>query len=95
MELKENQIVELRNGLYGVTAAFNGKVFQLIFTSYSTPIKRYNKDLFHASPVRLYDIVRVYDGSAVPDVTMVFKKKFNPEGLPVLFERENDITNEQ
>lgn len=85
MELKPNQVVKLRNGIVGVTASFNGKVFQLIFKAYSCPIGRYNENL--KTKNNNYDITGIYDGSAVEKVTDVFKNKFAPEEkLPVVWE---------
>lgn len=83
--LKENQIVELRNGIYGVVASFNGKPFQLIFRAYSNPVSKYDeKTLKHKNAE--YDIVKIYDGSKVENVLDVFKGKFTPEGLDCVWE---------
>ena len=45
MELRNNQVIELRNGILGVVASFNDTPFQLIFKSYTNPISRYNAEL--------------------------------------------------
>lgn len=84
MELKCNQVVQLRGGKYGVVACFNEKPFQLIFTSFTTPIARYDEKLKHKN--NSYDIVKVYDGSKLANVTSVFTSKFNAEGLDVVWE---------
>lgn len=85
--LGKNQIVELRNGLFGAVAAFNDKPFQIIFTAYTTPVKRYDENLKNKNSQ--YDIVRIYDGSSIEDITVVFKNKFTAEGLPVVWEGNN------
>lgn len=87
MLLKENQIVELRNGQFGVTASFNGAPFQLIFRAYTNPITRYDdKTLKHKNSN--YDIVKVYDGSTLQNVTDVFKTKFAPTDLELVWEEK-------
>lgn len=78
-KLQANQIVKLRNGKYGVTAEFNGNVFQLIFAAYSSPISAYNEELKHKNTN--YDIVAVYDASKVENVLSVFKKSFDADKL--------------
>lgn len=85
--LGANQIVELRNGLFGAVAAFNNKPFQIIFTAYTTPVSRYDENLKNKNSQ--YDIIRIYDGSNLDDVTSVFKRKFNPENLSVVWEGNN------
>lgn len=88
MILKANQIVELRNGIYGVVASFNNKPFQLIFRSYTNPIDRYDeKTLKHKNSQ--YDIVKVYDGSTLENVTDVFKSKFTVKDLNVAWESKD------
>ena len=88
MELQKNQIVQLRNGIYGVVASFNDKPFQLIFRSYTNPISRYNEELKNKNSQ--YDIVKVFDGSAIINVTDVFKAKFNADNLTVIWEGNNN-----
>ena len=88
MELKSNQIIELRNGLFGVVASFNDKPFQLIFRSYTNPISRYDKDLKNKNTA--YDIVRIYSGKNIENVTDVFSTKFNADDLDLIWERTND-----
>lgn len=82
--LEKNQIVELRNGLYGAVASFNDKPFQIIFTAYTTPVTKYNDNLQNKNSN--YDIIRIYDGTSIDDVTVVFKKKFSPENLTLIWE---------
>ena len=79
MKLSENQVVKLRNGNHGVTAAFNGEVFQIIFAAYTSPITRYNEELKHKNSE--YDIIAVFDGSDVTNVKDVFKKSFSSDNL--------------
>ena len=86
MLLKSNQIVELRNGIYGVTADFNGKPFQLIFRSYTSPIGKYDDNLKNKNST--YDIVKIYDGSKLENVLDVFKNKFNPSELDLIWEEK-------
>ena len=61
MVLENNQIVELRNGIFGVVASFNDKPFQLVFKSYTNPISRYDENL--KTKNSSYDIVKIYDGT--------------------------------
>ena len=87
MEFKENQVVKLRNGIYGVTASFNGKPFQLVFTAFTTPTRRYDDNLKNKN--ENYDIVEIYDGTKLEDVADVFKKSFNADGLELIWKRED------
>ena len=86
MELSNNQVVKLRNGKFGVVASFNNKPFQLIFAAYTNPIKRYSENLEHKN--HEYDIVEVFDGSKVENVTDVFKTSFNAEGLDSIWKKD-------
>lgn len=88
MKLENNQVVELRNGLFGVVASFNNKPFQLIFKSYTNPISRYNEELKNKNTA--YDIVKIYDGSTIENVTSVFSNSFNPSNLNLIWEGNND-----
>ena len=85
MKLEVNQIVKLRNGKVGVTSAFNGKAFLLVFASFVTPIKRYNDDL--RTKNENYDIMEVYDGEGV-EANDVFKVKFSTDNLNLIWKRE-------
>lgn len=86
MELQKNQIVKLRNGKFGATAIFNDKVFQIIFATFTTPIKRYDENL--KTKNENYDIVEVFDGSTLEKVTDVFKTSFNANGLKSVWKRD-------
>lgn len=88
MKLDNNQVVELRNGLFGVVVSFNNKPFQLIFKSYTNPISRYNEELKNKNTA--YDIVKIYDGSTIENVTSVFSNSFNPSNLNLIWEGNND-----
>lgn len=90
MNLSNNQVIQLRNGKYGVVASFNNKPFQLIFDTFTTPIGRYNRELKNRNSN--YDIVKVFDGSSVENVLDVFKKKFNADNLPLVWE---DVENKR
>lgn len=87
MELVCNQVIQLRNGKYGVVACFNEKPFQLVFDSFTTPIGRYNEELKNKNTN--YDIVKVFDGTPIENVLDVFKKKFNADNLEVVWERKD------
>lgn len=84
MTLQNNQIVQLRNGIYGVVASFNNKPFQLIFRSYTNPISRYSEELKNKNAQ--YDIVKIFDGSPIEEVTTVFKSKFKADNLTLIWE---------
>lgn len=43
------------------------------------------EDFKHKNPD--YDIIEVYDGSSIENVSDVFKKKFKAEGLEKVWER--------
>lgn len=88
MKFGVNQIVELRNGLYGVVASFNDKPFQLVFKSYTNPISRYDNQLRNKNSS--YDVIRVYDGSELENVTDVFSKKFDVNKYKLIWEGNND-----
>ena len=83
MELQKNQIVKLRNGSFGAVASFNDKAFQIIFTAFTSPIRKYDADL--KAKNSNYDIVEVYDGTSLAEVTDVFKRSFNAEGLKLIW----------
>ena len=85
MEIKNNQIVELRNGTYGVVTSFNDVPEMLIFKAYSNPLSHYSEDLKKKN--ELYDIMKIYDGSSVPNMKTVFSNKFTAKDLPLVWER--------
>ena len=85
MVLGNNQVVELRNGIFGVVASFNDKPFQLIFKSYTNPISRYDENLKNKNSA--YDFVKIYDGTNIDMVTDVFGKKFTTDNLTLIWER--------
>lgn len=87
MELKSNQVIQLRNGKNGVVASFNDKPFQLIFDSFTTPIGRYDGELKNKNTN--YDIVKVFDGTQVDNVLDVFKKKFSTDDLTLVWEKKD------
>lgn len=87
MELKSNQVIQLRNGKNGVVASFNDKPFQLIFDSFTTPIGRYDGELKNKNTN--YDIVKVFDGTQVDNVLDVFKKKFSTDNLTLVWKRKD------
>lgn len=87
MELGNNQVVQLRNGKYGVVASFNDKPFQLVFDSFTTPIGRYDGELKNKNTN--YDIVKVFNGAGVENVLDVFKKKFSTDNLTLVWERKD------
>ena len=85
MEIKNNQIVKLRNGVYGVVTSFNNVPEMIIFKTYSNPVSHYDADLKKKN--ELYDIMQIYDGSSVPNMKTVFSTKFSAEDLPLIWER--------
>jgi hypothetical protein len=86
MELQKNQVVKLRNGIFGAVASFNDVPFQLIFTAFTTPTRRYDENLKNKN--ENYDIVEIYDGSTLENVSDVFKKSFNADGLKLIWKRD-------
>lgn len=87
MKLNVNQVIQLRNGIYGVVASFNNKPFQIIFRSYTNPISRYDENLKNKN--EQYDIVKIFDGSNIENVSQVFGAKFNPNNLTLIWERND------
>jgi hypothetical protein len=85
MELKNNQVIVLKNGKIGVTSSFNGKPFQLIFDTFTMPIRRLDENL--EAKNSNYDVVEVYDGSTIEEVTDVFEKGYTTEGLKAVWKR--------
>lgn len=88
MELKANNVVQLRNGIFGVVSSFNGNPFQIIFKSYTSPVDKYDENLKHKNST--YDIVAVFDGSTIDNPKKVFSTKFTTEGLEQTYQREED-----
>lgn len=83
MELGNNNVVVLRNGLCGIVTSFNNKPVQIIFRSYTSTIDKYDENLKHKNSN--YDIVEVFDGSSIDNVKKVFAKKFNTNNLESLW----------
>lgn len=86
MELQNNQVVQLRNGIFGLVSSFNNKPLQLIFRSYTNPVSRYDENLKNKNSQ--YDIVKVFDGSSIEDAKQVFNRKFNTDNLPLVWSEE-------
>lgn len=86
MELNVNNIVQLRNGIYGVVSSFNNKPFQIIFKAYTSPVDKYDDNLKHKN--NAYDIVKVFDGSSIENPKVVFSNKFNADGLAEVWSEE-------
>lgn len=87
-----NQIVRLRNGKFGCVDSFNNKPHLLVFYSFTSVLTRYNG--YKHKTKSDYDIVEVYDGSSIENVTNIWKKSFAPEGLPLIWKEETEQTNE-
>lgn len=83
MELGNNNVVKLRNGLHGIVASFNGNPVQIIFKSYTSTLDKYDENLKHK--VNTFDIVGIYDGSSIDNHKRVFSKKFNSDELECLW----------
>ena len=85
MQFENNQVVKLRNGKMGVVASFNGRPFQLVFSAFSMPIRRFDENFNNSN--HDYDVVEVYDGSSIDNVVNVFKASFTTNGLNLVWER--------
>lgn len=83
MTLGNNNVVKLRNGLFGLVSSFNNKPLQVIFKSYTSTLDKYDENLKHKNSN--YDIVEVYDGSTIDNPKKVFAKKFAAEQLECLW----------
>ena len=73
--LKCNQIVVLRNGMVGIVVNLsnsNNKPSHLIFQPYCNPITQYDDDLCKKN--HDYDIMKLYSGEDLENVTDVWKK---------------------
>lgn len=88
MEFKANSIVELRNGILGIVVSFNGKPSHLVFKSYTNPITQYNENLQKKNSE--YDVMKMYDGSTLENITDIWKNGFNVENYELIWERNND-----
>lgn len=91
-ELKSNQVVKLKNGMFGTVCDFNGKPFQLVFNSFTNPVVNWDEDLKKRSKTeagRNYDIEEVYDGSSLSNPKEVFSKKFKPDNLKLVWARKD------
>ena len=86
MDFQNNNVVVLRNGAIGYVASFNGKPSMLIFKNYINTVGVYNSDLKKGSNPN-YDVMSIYDGSSVEDTKTIYKKSFNVDELPKVWER--------
>ena len=84
MEFSNNQIVMLRNGIYGAVASFNNKPFQIVFKSYTTPTSKYDGNF--KTKNSNYDVVKIFDGSKIEDIRVLFSSKFNSDNLEIIWE---------
>ena len=84
--LECNNVVVLRNGLVGAVGCFNDKPAWLIFKSYINPIEKYNEELKHKNTN--YDVMAVYDGSPIENVSVLFKSKYDVSTLDIIWERK-------
>lgn len=82
MELKNDYVVVLRNGIKGLVMSFQGKPLCIEFGTYSNPITKYN-DFKQKNSA--YDIVAVYNGSEIENPMNVFRKTFKVEELPLVW----------
>ena len=84
--LKCNQIVVLRNGLGGIVANFNNKPSHLIFKAYCNPITQYDDDLCKKN--HEYDIMKLYNGEDLENITDVWKKGYTLNEDNLVWERK-------
>ena len=86
MDFQNNNVIVLRNGAIGYVASFNGKPSMLIFKNYTNTVGVYNSDLKKGGNSK-YDVMSIYDGSSVEDTKAIYKKSFNVDELPKVWER--------
>lgn len=86
MDFQNNNVIVLRNGAIGYVASFNGKPSMLIFKNYTNTVGVYNSDLKKGGNSN-YDVMSIYDGSSVEDTKAIYKKSFNVNELPKIWER--------
>lgn len=86
MDFQNNNVIVLRNGAIGYVASFNGKPSMLIFKNYTNTVGVYNSDLKKGGNSN-YDVMSIYDGSSVEDTKAIYKKSFNVDELPKIWER--------
>lgn len=86
MDFQNNNVIVLRNGAIGYVASFNGKPSMLIFKNYTNTVGVYNSDLKKGNNSN-YDVMSIYDGSSVEDTKTIYKKSFNVDELPKVWER--------
>ena len=86
MDFQNNNVIVLRNGAIGYVASFNGKPSMLIFKNYTNTVGVYIRDLQTGGKSN-YDVMSIYDGSSVEDTKTIYKKSFNVDELPKVWER--------
>lgn len=86
MDFQNNNVIVLRNGAIGYVASFNGKPSMLIFKNYTNTVGVYDSDLKKGGNSN-YDVMSIYDGSSVEDTKAIYKKSFNVDELPKVWER--------
>ena len=86
MDFQNNNVIVLRNGAIGYVASFNGKPSMLIFKNYTNTVGVYNSYLKKGGNSN-YDVMSIYDGSSVEDTKAIYKKSFNVDELPKVWER--------
>lgn len=86
MDFQNSNVIVLRNGAIGYVASFNGKPSMLIFKNYTNTVGVYNSDLKKGGNSN-YDVMSIYDGSSVEDTKAIYKKSFNVDELPKVWER--------
>lgn len=86
MELQSGNVVELRNGQVGLVCPFNdaNKPFVIVFKNYTNLVSKY-QDFKQKN--RIYDIVKVYDGSSVEDIKSLYYNG-GAKTLPLLWSEE-------
>lgn len=83
MELTQNTIVKLRNGIVGLVVFFNNQPAYIILPKFIKRMSQYDSELKYKTN-HDYDIVEIYDGSSLEDVSLAFRSRFNLDSFPLI-----------
>lgn len=89
-DLKNNHLIQFRNGHVGTVEFFNNKPSRFMARAYNKRASSYKNDLTYNSRnlSEDYDIMKVFDGSKLDNVDRVFYAKFDVNKYPLIWERK-------
>lgn len=86
-EIQNNQIVLLRRGNIGCVDSFNNNPHTLIFNTFTILASNYS-GTSHKKKTD-YDIVAIYDGSAIENIADIFKKGYSVDNLTPIWKEDD------